>query len=135
MALLDSALLVEEIHKSSLVLFQHVKEIFLVVLKLDSAIVAFYAACFLAVVVWWNSLVSDNVSQIDKVWSIVPVVSAGYFVFIPIWRAYFCGGVGFVSIRALLIFLVILVWGIRLSFKFEYLVFLLLLQLLEKRWI
>lgn len=73
----------------------------------------FVSATVLASYCWVRSLTTGNLSQIDRIWPIVPSVYAWVFVFTSI---YYNNGVG--RDRLILMATLISVWGVRLVYNY-----------------
>lgn len=53
------------------------------------------------------SEITRNCSQVDKLWSIMPILYVGYFAYAGAWNS-----------RMLLMAILVLIWGLRLSYNF-----------------
>jgi len=87
--------------------------------------------CLLVTVVTWVlSLVTSNVSQVDRVWTILPTIYAAYYALLPLWPntqpyplfPYAPKDLGWATVkdfspRALLMFGLIVIWMWRLSYN------------------
>jgi len=54
------------------------------------------------------SIINDNYSQVDRLWSIIPIVYVGWF----------ASQAGFADARLNIMFVLVTAWGIRLTFNF-----------------
>jgi len=87
--------------------------------------------CLLVTAVTWVlSLVTSNVSQVDRLWTILPAIYAAYYALLPLWPntqsypfiPYAPKDLGWATVkdfspRALLMFSVIFIWMCRLSYN------------------
>jgi steroid 5-alpha reductase family enzyme len=69
---------------------------------------ALFAAAFVAVACWLLSLLTRDVSWVDRIWSLAPV---GYV-------AWFASRARFVDARLDLMLLLVVAWGLRLTYNF-----------------
>ena len=76
--------------------------------RYETAFLLCLAASFLCFVV---STLSSNYSQVDKIWSIIPVVYA--------WIAALPGNEGGMNFRALMMAVLATIWGVRLTWNFN----------------
>lgn len=67
-----------------------------------------YFCAALIVLCWLISIVAKNYSQVDRLWSILPVVYVGYF----------AATQHFTDARLDVMFVLVLVWGARLTYNF-----------------
>lgn len=81
----------------------------------------------ITVVTWVASLITSNVSQVDRLWTILPAIYAAYFALLPLWPntqpyplfPYAPRDLGWATVkdfspRALLMFGLIVIWMWRL---------------------
>jgi len=90
-----------------------------------------YKVCLLVTVVTWVlSLVTSNVSQVDRLWTFLPTIYTAYYALLPLWPntqryplvPYAPKNLGWATVkdfspRALLIFGLIFIWMCRLSYN------------------
>jgi steroid 5-alpha reductase family enzyme len=67
----------------------------------------FYFMCGVALTCFIVSEITRNVSQVDKLWSIMPIIYTWYFVYAGGWDG-----------RMVLMAILVTVWGVRLTFNF-----------------
>lgn len=76
--------------------------------ELESLTICLYLACFLSVYCFVASIVTNNYSQVDQLWSIAPPVYS--FIFVLHSQTY--------SVRELIALTIVTLWGVRLTYNF-----------------
>lgn len=75
---------------------------------MDIVVIVVGIAAGVSLVTWIASLATGDHSWVDRIWSIVPIVYVGAF-----WAA-----TGFTDPRLMIMSVLVLLWGARLTFNF-----------------
>ncbi|KAF0527769.1 DUF1295-domain-containing protein [Gigaspora margarita] len=84
----------------------------------DPLFTAVIASLFIILLVWLLSVITRNYSQVDRLWTILPVIYTWHFVLYDCFKDLSRCNLRFLNARGIIMGILATMWGVRLSYNF-----------------
>ncbi|CAG8741525.1 28443_t:CDS:2 [Gigaspora margarita] len=84
----------------------------------DPLFTAVIASLFITLLVWLLSVITRNYSQVDRLWTILPVIYTWHFVLYDCFKDLSTCNLRFLNVRGIIMGILATMWGVRLSYNF-----------------